>query len=96
MPNRKPNDAVETTGRSEPHFTSQCDFTNSIGVVPSTVRRWINQSWLDEPLDIGGRKYFTNDMLRRFKERAARGEFAGACKPPVRLPGQNPRDTWKV
>ena len=57
-------------------------FRSDLGVVPSTPWRWIKRGWLDQPIDIGGRKYLTAEMVRRFKERAARGEFAGKTKPP--------------
>jgi len=62
-------------------------FRDQMGVVPSTVWRWIQRGWLDQPIDIGGRKYLTGEMVRRFNERAAHGEFAGGCMPPGRKTG---------
>jgi hypothetical protein len=70
------------SGQSAPELISLRRFRADLGVVPSTPWRWIQRGWLDQPIDIGGRKYLTADMVRRFKDRAARGEFAGKTKPP--------------
>jgi hypothetical protein len=69
-------------GLPQPELVSVRRFRADLGIVPSTLWRWIQRRWLDQPIDIGGRKYLTSEMVRRFKERAARGEFAGKTKPP--------------
>jgi len=59
-------------------------FRADMDVVPSTAWRWIQRGWLDRPINIGGRQYLTAEMIRRFQERAARGEFAGSNRPPTK------------
>jgi hypothetical protein len=76
--------SITVTNDSTPDLTSLRRFRADMGVVPSTAWRWMKRGWLGQPIDIGGRKYLTADAIRRFKERAARGEFAGGCKPPGR------------
>ena len=71
--------------RPGPVLVSLRRFRADLDIVPSTAWRWIQRGWLDEPLNVGGRKYLTAEMVQRFKERAARGEFAGGVNPPVRL-----------
>jgi hypothetical protein len=66
-------------------LTSLRRFRADMGVVPSTAWRWIQRGWLDQPLNVGGRQYLTAEMICRFQERAARGEFAGGHKPPSRV-----------
>ena len=51
-------------------------FRAQLDIVPSTVWRWIQRGWLDRPVNIGGRKYLTYEMVNRFKKRSASGEFA--------------------
>ncbi len=58
-------------------------FRAEMEIVPSTAYRWIQRGWLDKTINIGGRPYLTVETIRRFKERASRGEFAGANKPPL-------------
>jgi hypothetical protein len=78
------------SGQAGPELISLRRFRAELGVVPSTLWRWIQRGWLDRPIDIGGRKYLTAEMVRRFKERAARGEFAGKTKPPcLKSPSEN-------
>jgi len=60
-------------------------FTADLDIVPSTAWRWIQRKWLDRPYNIGGRLYLSADMIQRFRDRAARGEFAVAIKPPLRI-----------
>jgi len=73
------------TGLTQPPaMVSVRRFRYQLGVVPSTVWRWIQRGWLDQPVNIGGRQYLTADMVQRFLDRAARGEFAGGAKPPSR------------
>jgi hypothetical protein len=69
-------------GSPQPELISVRRFRADLGIVPSTLWRWVQRGWLDQPIDIGGRKYLTADMVWRFKDRAARGEFAGKTKPP--------------
>jgi Zn-finger nucleic acid-binding protein len=59
-------------------------FRTELDIVPSTAWRWIQRGWLDKPINIGGRPYLTMETIRRFKERAGHGEFAGSNKPPGR------------
>jgi hypothetical protein len=59
-------------------------FRAELEVVPSTIWRWIQRDWLDRPINIGGRQYLSDVIVRRFKERAMRGEFAVSQKPPLR------------
>lgn len=59
-------------------------FRAGLDVVPSTIWRWIQRGWLDQPINIGGRQYLTAAMVERFRIRAASGEFAASIKPPTR------------
>jgi hypothetical protein len=51
------------------------------GVSQVTGWRWRNRKWI-EAVDISGRWYVTPAGVERFQERAARGEFAKAIRPP--------------
>lgn len=72
------------TNRPGPALVSLRRFRGDLGVVPSTTWRWIQNGWLDKPSNFGGRQYLTQAMITCFMERAARGEFAGGSKPPLR------------
>jgi hypothetical protein len=65
-------------------LVSVTQFRDDLGVVPSTLWRWKRKGWIDEPINIGGRLYLTVEMIKRFKERAAAGEFAVSVKPPTK------------
>lgn len=72
------------TDNNEVGFISLRRFRAELGIVPSTDWRWIQRGRLDKPINIGGRQYLATEMVRRFKERAMRGEFAKSIKPPAK------------
>jgi predicted site-specific integrase-resolvase len=76
------NTIMNTGGNNAAGLISLRKFRADLNVVPSTAWRWIQRGWIDQPINIGGRQYLTTEMIRRFKERAIRGEFASAIKPP--------------
>lgn len=78
------NNLINTTEKNEAGMISLRRFRADLDVVPSTTWRWIQRGWIDRPINIGGRQYLTIEMIGRFKERAARGEFAVLNKPPSR------------
>lgn len=67
-----------------PELIAVRKFRSEMGVVASTIWRWIQRGWLPQPINIAGRLYFTREQITEFKARAARGEFASLAKPPVR------------
>ncbi len=67
---------------TEPELTSVRKFRSDLGIVASTFWRWEQRGWIDHPLNIGGRLYLTADMIRKFRHRAAAGEFSSPVRPP--------------
>ena len=66
----------------QPELISVRRFRAQLGVVPSTVWRWIQRGWLGRPCNISGRLYLTREQLEEFKRRAAAGKFAVNIRPP--------------
>jgi hypothetical protein len=59
------------------------EFMKQMGVCRATCFRWRQKGWL-KTISIAGRLYIPADALEEFNARAARGEFSGGSKPPVR------------
>jgi hypothetical protein len=51
-------------------------YAAQIGRTPITLWRWRKRGWLDGIFDIAGKPYISHDGIKRFEDRAARGEFA--------------------
>ena len=75
----KPSDW--TGNPSAPELISVRRFRADLGVVASTVWRWIQRGWLGKPVNIAGRLYLTRDQIAEFRRRAEAGEFAANIKP---------------
>ena len=78
------NDLTNTIENNDAGMVSVRKFRADLNVVPSTVWRWVQRGWIDQPINIGGRQYLTTEMICRFKERASQGEFATLNAPPRR------------
>jgi hypothetical protein len=75
------SDSAWTPVQIQPGLITIRRFHEQVGVVPSTVWRWIQRGWLG-PCNISGRLYLTREQIAEFKRRAVAGEFAVNIRPP--------------
>jgi hypothetical protein len=58
-------------------------FTQEIGLTSTTIWRFRQRGWL-KTVNICGRLYISREEIKRFEERAARGEFSKTHAAPKR------------
>jgi hypothetical protein len=56
-------------------------FCRELNIVASTHWRRERKGWIGPSLNIGGRKYHTQEQIAEFRRRAQAGEFAFSMKP---------------
>lgn len=68
------NTQLKTTADSP--LVAVAAFGRSIGRSRPCLWRWEQKGWLDKPINVAGRPYYTRESIDRFAARAAAGEFA--------------------
>jgi hypothetical protein len=66
-----------------PGLTAFNAWARGLGIGTTAAWEWRKRNWIDV-IDIGGRKYVTDEALRKFYERAVNGEFAKERPAPRR------------
>ena len=70
----------------QPPIKSRAKFAGEIGRTPLTLWRWEGLGWIDPPINIAGKPFYTREAIEKFTRRAAAGEFARAPHAPGKVP----------